>query len=176
MKLVHTFAAGLTLLGLLSATHVAEAQHDHAGPPPAPADHANHAMHADHTAMAAADTRQPVSFPAPLRHHTLSSMRDHLLALAEIQDALARGAPEQAASIAEQRLGMSSLQTHGAHESSKFMPQGMQDIGSAMHRSASRFAVAAQDAAVTGDSRPALAALARTTQACVACHAAYRLQ
>ena len=56
------------------------------------------------------------------------------------------------------------------------MPQGMQDIGTSMHRNASRFAVEAANSAATGKLEPALAALARTTQACVACHAAYRLQ
>jgi cytochrome c556 len=56
------------------------------------------------------------------------------------------------------------------------MPKGMQDIGTAMHRSASRFAIEAQNSAATGDLKPALLALSRTTQACVACHAAYRLE
>jgi hypothetical protein len=75
-----------------------------------------------------------------------------------------------------QRLGMTSLTAHGAHEVAKYMPQGMQDAGTAMHRGASQFAVELQKTAVTGDLKPALAALSRTTQACVACHAAYRLQ
>jgi cytochrome c556 len=57
-----------------------------------------------------------------------------------------------------------------------FMPAGMQEIGSAMHRSASRFAVTAQDAAVTRDLPRALAALSEVTAQCVACHAAYRLK
>jgi hypothetical protein len=130
-----------------------------------------HDTHGD----AATDARQPVSFPEPLRTHTLANMRDHLLALAEIQDALARGAHDVAGRIAEQRLGMTSLKAHGAHDVAGFMPKGMQDIGSSMHREASRFAIEAQNASASGDLRPALAALARTTQACVACHAGYRL-
>ena len=56
---------------------------------------------------------------------------------------------EKAARIAEERLGMSSLQMHGAHEAAKYMPKGMQDIGSEMHRSAIRFAIEAQNAGVT---------------------------
>ena len=103
-------------------------------------------------------------------------LRDHLLALQEIQDALAAGAFDRAADVAEQRLGMSSLIAHGAHEVAKYMPKGMQDAGTAMHRSASRFSVAALDAAVTDDVKPALGALAEVTANCVACHAAYRLQ
>lgn len=116
-----------------------------------------------------------MNFPDAMKAHTLANMRDHLLALAEIQAALADGAPDRAGEIAERRLGMGSLRDHNAHEASKFMPQGMQDVGTAMHRSASRFALAAQNAGVTGELKPALAALAQTTQACVACHAAYRL-
>lgn len=134
----------------------------------------SHDPHAGHGASA--DPRRLVSFPDDMRTHTLTSMRDHLLALAQIQDALANGAFDEAAQIAEQRLGMTSLKAHGAHESSKFMPQGMQEIGTAMHHGASRFAIEAQNASASGDLKPALAALARTTQACVACHAGYRLQ
>jgi hypothetical protein len=124
----------------------------------------------------AADLRAAVSFPPELREHTMKNMRDHLLALQEIQDALAAGAFDRAADVAERRLGMSSLVAHGAHEVAKYMPKGMQDAGTAMHRSASRFSVAALDAAVTDDVKPALGALAEVTANCVACHAAYRLQ
>jgi hypothetical protein len=122
------------------------------------------------------DTRMPVAFPDMMKTHTLANMRDHLLALAEIQDRLARGAYDQASDIAEQRLGMSSLALHGAHEVAAFMPQGMQDAGTAMHRSASRFAIVARDASVTGDLKGALAALAAVSQTCVGCHAGYRLR
>ena len=117
-----------------------------------------------------------VRFPEMLRTHTLANMRDHLLALAEIQDQLARGAYDKASDIAEQRLGMSSLGLHGAHDVATFMPQGMQAAGTAMHRSASQFAIVAKDASVTGDLKGSLAALARVSQTCVACHAAYRIQ
>lgn len=105
-------------------------------------------------------------------------MRDHLLALGEIQEALSRSQFDQASDIAEQRLGMSSLKLHGAHEVATFMPKGMQDAGTAMHRSASQFATVAtvaKDASVIGDLKPALAALAKVNQTCVACHAGYRL-
>ena len=122
-----------------------------------------------------ADARQLVKFPEPMRLHTITSMRDHLLALQEIDVALSQNAFDKAASIAEQRLGMSSLGLHGAHDIAPYMPQGMQDIGTQMHRSASRFAVEAQNASVANDVRPALAALGTVMQQCVACHAAYRL-
>ena len=117
-----------------------------------------------------------VNFPEPMRTQTLANMRDHLLALAEIQDQLARGAYDKASDIAEQRLGMSSLGLHGAHDVAQFMPQGMQAAGTAMHRSASQFAIVAKDATVTSDLKGSVAALAKVTQTCVACHAAYRIQ
>jgi len=163
MKL-RAMTASLAAAGVLVTTPVALAQHQHGGHDA----QSGHAMAEDH--------RVPVKFPPQLHAHTLTNMRDHLLALAQIQDALSAGAYDEAASIAEQRLGMSSLIAHYAHEAAKYMPQGMQDAGTAMHRGASRFAVELQKTAVTDDLKPALSALAETTRACVACHAGYRLQ
>ncbi len=143
----------------------------------APSAHAGHAAGAAHAGQAGAeDRRLLVAFPDAMRTHTLANMRDHLLALAEIQAFLAAGAYDKASDTAEQRLGMSSLGLHGAHEVAAFMPEGMQAAGTAMHRSASQFAIAARDASATGDLKPALVALARVSQTCVACHAAYRIQ
>lgn len=141
-------------------------------------DPALHMQHQAQTAKYAApkDARQAVHFPKTLREHTLANMRDHLLALQEIQAALAKQEYDRAGDIAEHRLGMSSLALHGAHDVAKYMPKGMQEAGTAMHRNASRFAVAAKDAGATGDVRPALAALASTTAQCVACHAGYRVK
>lgn len=121
------------------------------------------------------DTRQLVKFPEPMRLHTITSMRDHLLSLQQIDDALSKNDFDKASRVAEQRLGMSSLELHGASHIAPFMPQGMQDIGTAMHHAASRFAVETQNASVSNDVRPALAALSTVMQQCVACHAAYRL-
>jgi hypothetical protein len=121
------------------------------------------------------DPRQLVTLPEPMRVHTIANMRDHLLSLQEIDIALSRSDFDKAASIAEKRLGMSSLELHGAAHIAPYMPQGMQDIGTQMHRAASQFAVAAQNASVGNDLRPALAALGAVMQQCVACHAAYRL-
>lgn len=103
-------------------------------------------------------------------------MRDHLAVLGEIQMALSTGDFDFAAAMAEKRLGMSSLQTHGAHDVARFMPKAMQDAGTAMHRSASQFAVVAKNASVTGDLKATLAALAWVNQTCVACHADFRLK
>jgi hypothetical protein len=136
-------------------------------------------MH-EHMAMAegsavSADTRELVKFPEPMRLHTIANMRDHLLTLQKIDVALSKGDFDTASRVAEERLGMSSLEMHGAAHLAPFMPKGMQGIGTEMHHAASRFAVAAENASVSNDVRPALAALGDVMSQCVACHAAYRL-
>jgi len=135
-----------------------------------------HSMHALHAMTAAPDTREGVRFPPALREHTLANMRDHLATLQAIQEALARGAYDEAADLSERRLGLSSLEAHGAHEVAPYMPAGMQEAGTAMHKAASRFAIEASNAGATGDPKPAFAALATLTAQCVACHAAYKLE
>jgi hypothetical protein len=141
----------------------------------AAAQHHMHQGHIDHGAPAA-DTREFVQFPPELVEHTIANMRDHLLTLQQINEALAGGEPEKAGRIAEDRLGMSSLRPHGASEVAKYMPQGMQDAGTAMHKAASRFAIEAQNVGVTGELKPALGALGEVMAACVGCHAGYRLK
>ena len=163
-NLLFTLAAGVALS---LAGCAGNPQHQHAGHSPQ--------MMAMHQGAAGTDRRVAVPLPEPMRAHMLSNMRDHLNAMAEIQAAMAAGKHDEAARIAEQSLGMTSLAAHGAHESSKFMPEGMQAIGTQMHRGASRFATEVQNSAATGDLKPALSALSRVTQACVACHAGYRL-
>lgn len=152
--------------GLLAAAGTAVTQ---------PEDEHHGAMHAE-VAPSMEDGRTLVHFPEPLRRHTLANMRDHLLALSEIQSALAEERFGRAAEIAEQRLGMSSLDDHNAHQVGRYMPAEMAAIGSAMHKAASRFAVIANDVAVTGEVGPALSALAAVTNQCVACHDGYRVQ
>jgi hypothetical protein len=149
-------------VSILMAGTVAAQQHD-------PKMHGHGSTHAG-------DTRVLVDMPVNMTVHMLANMRDHLLAVQEIQDALSKGDNGRAAEIAEKRLGMTSLKLHGAHEVAKHMPQGMQDVGSGMHRAASRFAIAAQNADVTGDLKPALAALSAVTVQCVGCHAGYRVK
>jgi len=161
MSFTTLLVTALTASGLGLGGPVRAQDHQHAMTPSAPG---------------GGDARQLVKFPEPMRLHTISNMRDHLRALQEITDSLSRNDFEKAASIAESRLGMSSLEAHGAAHIAPFMPQGMQDIGTQMHRTASRFAVEAQTASVGNDVRPALAALGVVMQQCVACHAAYRLR
>lgn len=124
----------------------------------------------------AADTRQRVTMPAPMQEHMLANMRDHLAALGDIQAALAAGKYDQAAEIAENRIGMSSLASHGASHMAPHMPKPMQDTGTAMHRAASRFARITQEADMNNNLPLALSALADLSRTCVACHAGYRLR
>ena len=124
----------------------------------------------------AKDARQKVAMPPTMQEHMLNNMRDHLRALQEIQAALAKKNFDNAADIAEQRIGMSSLETHGAAHMAPYMPKPMQDIGTQMHRAASRFSRTAQEAAVKADMVPVLDDFSTLLRQCVACHDSYRLR
>ena len=143
------------------------------------ADEQHHSMSMSHGPMRPSeipDTRELVHFPPQLIEHEMANMRDHLITLSRIQEYLAKREFDKAGELAEKRLGMSSFGLHGAHEVAPYMPKGMQDAGTAMHHAASRFAIATQKAAIDNDVASALGALNEVTQACVACHAAYRLR
>ena len=118
------------------------------------------------------DSRQLVELPEMMQLHMMSNMRDHLVAINEILITMANDQLDQAAEVAESRLGMSSLESHGASHMSRFMPEGMRQAGTSMHRAASRFALRAQE----GEALPAYSALAEVTSACVACHTNYRIR
>ncbi len=124
------------------------------------------------TVSAGEDARELVPMPAMMQAHMLSNMRDHLAALDEILSEMAKGELDSAAEIAESRLGMSSLESHGARHMAQVMPPGMRSIGTSMHRAASRFALKAQE----GDAMEAYGLLSQVTAACVACHAGYRIR
>ena len=113
-----------------------------------------------------------MKLPEMMQEHMLSNMRDHLATLNDILHALADKDLDRAAKEAEQRLGMSSLDRHGASHMAPFMPKEMRGMGTAMHRAASRFAVTAQE----GDAGSAYRALKDVTAACIACHTAYRIR
>jgi hypothetical protein len=118
------------------------------------------------------DSRQLVQFPEMMQQHMLANMRDHLATLDRILEAMAKGQLDQAAEVAESRLGMSALELHGASHMARFMPEDMRNAGNEMHRAASRFALKAQE----GDTLAAYRALSGVTAACVACHSAYRIR
>lgn len=110
-----------------------------------------------------------------MQDHMKQNMRDHLQALSQIEAALGASQYDNVADIAEQRLGMPSLQSPGAAHMAPFMPKEMQAIGTEMHHAASRFAVSVRNAEVNGDLRPAMTDLSKVSRQCVACHAAYRI-
>ena len=80
-----------------------------AGVPLVWAQHNQHSSGSHGAVNPSTDQRQFVRFPDALRDHTLANMRDHLLALQEIQLHLGMGRNDIAAKIAESRLGMASL-------------------------------------------------------------------
>ena len=122
--------------------------------------------------MGKEDSRELVNFPEMMQQHMMANMRDHVAALNEILEFMGNNEPDKAADVAENRLGMSSLDNHGASHMASMMPKGMQAAGTSMHRAASRFALKAQE----GDLLPAYKALSDITAACVSCHAAYRIR
>ncbi len=122
-------------------------------------------------ANSADDTRQLVKLPEMMQQHMLANMRDHLVTINHILIFLSNGEMDQAADLAEDRLGMSSLESHGASHLAGFMPEGMKKAGSNMHHAASRFALKAEE----GELIPAYKALTKVTSACVACHSGYRI-
>jgi hypothetical protein len=164
---LRTVLASLSLsLGLAAA---AAQDHDHAS-----------------MMMQRGDDRQLLDFPPPMRDHMLTNMRAHLAAVDEILIALSDGDGARAAKIAESRLGLASPNAMAcvkgeaaggmAAMMAMHMPEEMRALGTTMHQSASDFARQAAALPANGDVRPALAALAKVTQACGACHAAYRLK
>jgi soluble cytochrome b562 len=121
---------------------------------------------------AANDERIAVELPQMMQEHMLTNMRDHLAAINEILVYLGNDELEKAAETAEYRLGMSSLESHGASHLASFMPEGMREAGTTMHRAASRFALKAQE----GEVLAAYKALSNITSACVACHSGYKVK
>lgn len=124
------------------------------------------------TAGAGADDRLLVKLPAPMQEHMLANMRDHLQTLDQINRALAEGRWNDAAEVAEKRLGVSSLAAHGAEHMAPYMPKPMQAVGTAMHRAATDFAVHVTE----GDLRQSMQRLSEVTRQCVACHMTYRIR
>ena len=110
-----------------------------------------------------------------MQEHMMVNMRDHLLALQTITQQLSTKQFDAAADTAEQRLGMSSMDTHGASHMGKLMPKEMAVIGTSMHHAASRFALIAKDAEIDGGLEKALGALSEVMQECVACHTTYKI-
>lgn len=150
--------------------------------------------HEQHMGSLAVDSRESVSFPPPMRQHMLRNMREHLEAVSAILTAMAEEKYAEAAAVASTRLGMDSPAAAGCRSDRvgdspkmsptpdmdqhmrQLMPEGMRNLGLAMHQAASDFAIEATKAAESGDGKSTLAALSRITAQCTTCHAAYRVQ
>jgi hypothetical protein len=108
-----------------------------------------------------------------------SKCRRGFRTLNELIADLADNKLEEAAKIVEQKLGMSSLGLHGAAHMAPFMPKPMQDIGTTMHRAASRLVIVQQNASVSPSletMREINLSLHEVTSACTGCHASYRIR
>jgi len=122
--------------------------------------------------QASNDSRQLVKFPEMMQRHMMANMRNHLESINKILLLMSNKQLDEAADIAEKNLGMTSLKYHNASHMAKFMPKGMQQVGTSMHKAASRFALTAQE----GDRDAAYKKLNEVTNACVSCHAGYRIR
>jgi hypothetical protein len=118
------------------------------------------------------DPRLLVELPDPMQGHMLANMRNHLEALSEMYRLLAAGKTDAASALVEQRLGMSSLEAHGAAHMASYMPKPMRDTGEAMHRAASRLALAIQE----GEPKGIDTGVAELLAQCTACHRAFRIR
>lgn len=127
----------------------------------------------------AADDRQMVEMPAMMQEHMLTSMRDHLTVLSEILADVSAEKYDDAAKVAEERLGMSSFGLHNAAHMAAYMPKPMQDAGGALHRASSRFAIIAKNMDIKRSyeaMKELNGALSEMTAACNGCHASYRIR
>lgn len=125
------------------------------------------------------DTRILVELPKDIENKMLVNMRDHIRALDDIIHAVQSGNYENAESIAESRLGWSSLVRRGDQEVADHWPKPMKAMADQMYEAGSNFVIVAQNASVedTKESyKTVIAALGRMTSACRNCHEAYRLR
>lgn len=122
--------------------------------------------------LQAEESRMLVEMPSMMQNHMMANMRDHMAALDEMLRALSTDQLDKVADIAEQRLGMSSLDNHGASHMAQVMPAPMRTIGTQMHRAASQLARVASE----GDRVAAYDQLHQVTRNCVACHTQYRIR
>jgi hypothetical protein len=120
------------------------------------------------------DSRQLVSMPEETRGQMREEMLDHLSALNELIGHLANSDLDAVATVAETRMGKSSMGKHRATGMGpgKYMPEAMRNIGFGMHAAASELSQVAKE----GDLQGAYGALQKITSACVACHYSFRIR
>lgn len=114
------------------------------------------------------DARQPLPLTPMMAEHQKQNMRDHLAAVQAIIAALGHDDMD-AVAAAVRRIGYSDAMGQMCEHMGAAAP-GFTDRALAFHRTADTIAEAAR----RNDRAGVLAALDRTLQACVGCHAAYR--
>lgn len=125
------------------------------------------------------DARTLVKLPSDIESKMLDNMRDHIRALDDIIRAVQAGEYEKAESVAESRLGWSSLVRQGDQEVADYWPKPMRAMADRMYDAGSNFVIVAQNASVEDSKesyKKVIAALGEMTSACRGCHEAYRLR
>jgi hypothetical protein len=128
---------------------------------------------------ATGEERKLVKFPEMTQKHMLANMRAHLRAMKEIMNALSTGEAEKAGQIAENRLGISSMDRRGASQITPYMPPAMRSLETKMRRAASRFALAASDYELAPSHRTSMkmfGELEEITKNCNGCHNSFRIR
>lgn len=118
------------------------------------------------------DHRQLVEMPSQTRAFIRQDMLDHLTAINQIVADLGKNDLKSAADVAEQQLGVSTMGKYrgSPYAPGRFMPAGMRNMGSTMHKAASDFAKVARE----GDAKQAYVALEKVTSSCIGCHFSFR--
>jgi cytochrome c556 len=147
-----SLAIALPLIALVGSQHGRAEEHAATMPP------------------ASIDQRQPLPLLATMAEHQKQSMREHLAAVEGIVAAIARDDMEGVARSAG-RIGYSEAMGQMCEHMGAAAP-GFTRFALEFHHTADGIGEAAR----RGDRAAVLAALDRTLQACVGCHAAYRQQ
>lgn len=134
------------------------------------------------SAVAATDNRVLVEMPPMMQQQIRADMRDHMMTIQQITALLSKEQYEEAADLAENKLGVSSMgqrskqHKHKGQSRAKMMPPAMRQMGQGLHRTASQFAREVKDAELDGGLGRAFSALSGVMLQCVGCHSAYRIQ
>ena len=118
--------------------------------------------------------RQSAELPSYVSKQLMSNMRGNLDTLEKITHLLTESNYTEAADMAENHLGMSSVEIHYQKFVGKYLPKGMRQISRQMHQAATDFALSAREAEKDDDLKKAFAALSQVMKQCVACHKLYR--
>jgi len=113
------------------------------------------------------DDRISLNLPAGMKQHQLANMRSHLEAVRNIVGLLANSEFDKASSIAHNKLGLTPEMKKMCN---MFDNDDFRKLGLAFHKSADELG----DVLKKGDLKSSLAALHRTMNSCVQCHATFR--